>query len=37
LVLPMPAHLPTGSNPGITGHFVLRAGTSVLLVPPDGT
>lgn len=37
LVLPMPARLPTGSSPGITGHYLLRAGTSVLLVPSDGT
>jgi Trk K+ transport system NAD-binding subunit len=37
LVLPMPARLPTGSNPGLTGHYLLRAGTSVLLVPSDGT
>jgi len=33
LVLPMPARLPTVLNPGLTGHLVLRVGTSVLLVP----
>jgi Trk K+ transport system NAD-binding subunit len=37
LVLPMPGRLPTGSNPGIVGHYLLRVGTSVLLVPTDGT
>jgi len=35
LVLPMPSHLPTVANPGVIGHYVLRADTSVLLVPKD--
>jgi trk system potassium uptake protein TrkA len=37
IVLRMPDRLPTLLNPGIVGHLIARAGTSVLLVPADGT